>query len=81
MLEPSRSCGLQFEIHRVKHKVGKEPVQYRGPVIWNFINRLVNFKVHIQKESFKNIIRRLSVTKFLLFTFSLLFLSFLHVVI
>ena len=28
--------GLQF-------KVGKESAQYRGPVIWTFINRLANF--------------------------------------
>lgn len=24
------------------HEVGKESVQYRGPVIWNFLNRIVN---------------------------------------
>ena len=33
---------------------------YRGPVIWNFIARLANFNVNIQKDSFKNILRRLS---------------------
>ena len=33
---PSRSCGLQIEIPRVKFKVGKESAQYRGQVIWNF---------------------------------------------
>lgn len=24
------------------HEVGKESVQHRGPVIWNFLNRIVN---------------------------------------
>ena len=34
---PLRRGGLQIEIRpRVKYKVGKESVQYRGPVIWNF---------------------------------------------
>jgi len=42
---PSRRGGLQIETPRVKlkYKVGKESAQYRGPVIWNLINRLVNF--------------------------------------
>ena len=33
---PSRKGGLQFEIPKVKYKVGKESAQYRGHVIWNF---------------------------------------------
>ena len=41
---PSRRGGLKFEIPRVKYKVGKESAQYRGPVIWNFINRLQGSK-------------------------------------
>ena len=57
---PSHRGGLKFENPRVKYKVGKESAQYRGPVIWNFINRLVNFNANIQKDSFKNILRRLS---------------------
>ena len=57
---PSRTGGLQVEIPRVNYKVGKESAQYRGPVIWNFIARLTNFNVNIQKDSFKNILRRLS---------------------
>ena len=52
---PSRRGGLQFEVPRVKHKLGKESVQYRGPVIRNFINRLVNFNANIQKHSFNKI--------------------------
>ena len=44
----------------MNYKVGKESAQYRGPVIWNFIARLANFNVNIQKDSFKNILRRLS---------------------
>ena len=57
---PSRTGGLQVEIPRVNYKVGKESAQYRGPVIWNFIARLANFNVNIQKDSFKNILRGLS---------------------
>ena len=37
-----------------------ESAQYRGPVIWNFIARLLNFNANVQKDSFKNILRRLS---------------------
>ena len=33
---PSRRCGLQIEIPRLKSKVGKESAQYRSQVIWNF---------------------------------------------
>ena len=55
---PSRKGGYRFP--RVKYKVGKESAQYRGPVIWNFMNRLVNFNANVQKHSFKNILRRLS---------------------
>ena len=57
---PSRTGGLQVEIPRVNYKVGKESAQYRGPVLWNFIARLANFNVNIQKDSFKNNLRRLS---------------------
>ena len=57
---PSRRGCLQFEIPRVKYKVGKESVQYRGPVIWNFVNRFINFNANVQKDSFKNIFRRAS---------------------
>ena len=32
----------EVEIPGVMHEVGKESVQYRGPVIWNFLNRIVN---------------------------------------
>ena len=50
---PSRRGGLQIEIPRVKYYVGKESAQYRGPVIWNFITRLVNLNANVQKDSFK----------------------------
>ena len=52
--------GLQFEIPRVKYKVGKESAQYGGPVIWNFIDRFTNFNANVQNDSFTNILRRLS---------------------
>jgi len=57
---PSRTGGLQVKIPRVNYKVGKESAQNRGSGIWNFIARLANFNVNIQKDSFKNILRRLS---------------------
>ena len=50
---PSRRGGLQIEIPRVKFKVGKESVQYRGLVIWNYINMMVSFNVNVQKTSVK----------------------------
>lgn len=58
--KPSRRGCLQLEIPRVKYKVGKETAQYRGPVIWNFMNRLINFHANVQLDSSKNILRRLS---------------------
>ena len=57
---PSRREGLQIEIPWMDNKVGKESAQYRDPVIWNFITRLVNFIANVKKDSFKNILRRLS---------------------
>ena len=57
---PSRTGGLQVETPRVNYKVGKKSAQYRGPVTWNFIARLANFNANIQKDSFKNILRRFS---------------------
>ena len=57
---PLHRGGLQIEIPRVKYKVGKESAQYRGPIIWNFINRLVNFNADVQIDSFKTILHRLS---------------------
>ena len=53
---PSRRGGLHFEIPRVKYKVGKESAQCRGPVIWNFVNRFINFNANVQKDRFKNIL-------------------------
>ena len=47
---PSRRGGLQIEIPRVNYYVGKESAQYRGPVIWNFITRMVNFNANVQKD-------------------------------
>ena len=42
MQRRSSRRGNQVEIPRLKCEVGKESVQYRGPVIWNFFNRIVN---------------------------------------
>ena len=50
----------QMEIPRVKLEVGKDTTQYRGPVIWNFLNRKINLDSSISKDSFKQIIRKFS---------------------
>ena len=49
-----------MEIPRVKYEVGKETLQYRGPVIWNFLNRVINVESSVSKDSFKQIIRKFS---------------------
>ena len=46
---PSCRGGLQFETPGVKYSVGKESAQYRRPVIWNFITRLVNLMQTFKK--------------------------------
>ena len=38
---PSRR-GSQFVIPCVKYEMGKQSIQYRGPTIWTFFNRLIN---------------------------------------
>ena len=52
--------GVVYSLEWVKYKLGKESVRYRGPVIWNFVNRFMNFNARIQKDSFKNILHRVS---------------------
>ena len=46
----------QFNIIRFKSEIGRNTLQYRGPVIWNFVNRLV--KVPDNSYSFKQILRK-----------------------
>ena len=46
----------QFNIIRFKSETGRNTLQYRGPVIWNFVNRLV--KVPDNSYSFKQILRK-----------------------
>ena len=55
--------GKQVEIPVVMHEVGKELVQYRGPVILNFLNRIVNLNSieTSKKDHFK---RMLSIFSF-----------------
>ena len=36
--------GSQFVIPRVKHGIGKQSIEYKGPTIWTFLNRLINIK-------------------------------------
>ena len=56
---PSRR-GSQFVIPRVKYETGKQSIQYRGPTIWTFLNRLININETISKDKFKQILRRFS---------------------
>ena len=46
----------QLNIIRFKSETGRNTLQYRGPVIWNFVNRLV--KVPDNSYSFKQILRK-----------------------
>ena len=56
---PSRR-GSQFVIPRVKYEIRKQSIQYRGPTIWTFLNRLININESISKDKFKQILRRFS---------------------
>ena len=56
---PSRR-GSQFVIPRIKYEIGKQSIQYRGPTIWTFLNRLININESISKDKFKQILRRFS---------------------
>ena len=46
----------QFNIIRFKSDTGRNTLQYRGPVIWNFLNRLV--KVPENFYSYKQILKK-----------------------
>ena len=52
--------GSQFVIPRVKYEIGKQSIQYRGPTIWTFLNRIININETISKDKFKQILRRFS---------------------
>ena len=52
--------GSQFVIPHVKYETGKQSIQYRGPTIWTFINRLININETISKDKFKQILCRFS---------------------
>jgi len=43
----------------VKTELGRRSLKYRGPTIWNFLNRIVKFS-NISKEGFKPILRKCS---------------------
>ena len=47
----------QFNITRVKTELGRTSFQYRGPKIWNFINKKVKI-TNASKEGFKAILRK-----------------------
>ena len=46
----------QFNIVRFKSDTGRNTLQYRGPVIWNFLNRLV--KVPENFYSYEQILKK-----------------------
>ena len=46
----------QFNIIRFKSDTGRNTLQYRGPVIWNFLNRLV--KVPENFNSYKQMLKK-----------------------
>ena len=46
----------QFNVIRFRSETGRNSLRYRGPVIWNFVNRLV--KVPESFYSFKQILRK-----------------------
>ena len=54
----TRFCN-QFNIIRVKSELGRSSLQYRGPNIWNFINKKVKV-CNVSKEGFKAILRKYS---------------------
>ena len=51
---PSRR-GSQFVIPCVKYEISKQSIQYRGPTIWTFLNRLIHINESISKDKFKQI--------------------------
>ena len=54
----TRSCN-QFNIIKVKPELGRSSLQYRGPNIWNFINKKVKV-CNVSKEGLKAILRKYS---------------------
>ena len=54
----TRFCN-QFNLIRVKSELGRSSLQYRGPNIWNFINKKVKLG-NVSKEGFKAILRKYS---------------------
>ena len=52
----TRFCN-QFNIIRVTSELGRSSLQYRGPNIWNFINKKVKLG-NVSKEGFKAILRK-----------------------
>ena len=46
----------QFNIIRFRSETGRNSLRYRGPIIWNFVNRLI--KVPESFHSFKQILRK-----------------------
>ena len=46
----TRFCN-QFNIIRVKSELGRSSLQYRGPNIWNFVNKKVKV-CNVSKEGF-----------------------------
>lgn len=46
----------QITIKRIKTDFGRQSAQYRGPHIWNYLNRKVKIS-EVNTDAFKNILR------------------------
>ena len=49
------SKGAQFEIKRMRTELGRQSLQFRGPIIWNSLNK--ELKKQAYRETFKRQLR------------------------
>ena len=47
--------GAKFEIKRMRTELGRQSIQFRGPIIWNSLNK--ELKKHTTRETFKRHLR------------------------
>ena len=50
-----RQKGAQFEIKRMRTELGRQSLQFRGPMIWNSLNK--ELKQEPNRETFKRQLR------------------------
>ena len=53
--------GAQFEIKRMRTELGRQSLQFRGPIIWNSLNK--ELKKQTKRETFKCHLRARSITR------------------